>query len=157
MLFYLAAYTAMNLGAFAVMVAVGEGREERLTLDDYAGLAQRNPWLAAAMATFMLSLAGMPPTAGFLGKLYVFQAAVQGGYLWLAIVGVLTSIVALYYYLKVVVAMYMVTPKGSPVASRATASMVLVVVVALFFTVQLGVLPGLYLDLGSLPVVASAK
>jgi NADH-quinone oxidoreductase subunit N len=153
-LFYLVAYTAMNLGAFAVMVAVSEGSEDRLTLDDYAGLAQRNPWLAAAMAIFMLSLAGVPPTAGFLGKVMVFQAAIQGGYLWLAIIGVLTSIAALYYYLKVVVAMYMAKPQSSPRASRATASMVLVVVVALFFTVQLGIIPGLYLDLGGLPVVA---
>ncbi|HEX9016000.1 MAG TPA: NADH-quinone oxidoreductase subunit N [Chloroflexota bacterium] len=156
-LFYLVAYTAMNLGAFAVMVAVSEGTEERAGIKDYEGLAQRNPWLAGAMTVFLLSLAGVPPTAGFLGKLYVFEAAVQGGYLWLAIIGVLTSVVALYYYLKVLAAMWMVRPGTAVVGSRATASAVLVVAVALFFTVQLGLLPGLYLDVSHLPAVALGK
>ncbi|HEX2987113.1 MAG TPA: NADH-quinone oxidoreductase subunit N [Chloroflexota bacterium] len=151
-LFYLVAYTVMNFGAFAVMVAVSGGREERLELSDYAGLAKRSPWLAAAMAVFMLSLSGAPFTPGFLGKLYVFSAAIQGGWLWLALVGVATSLVAFYYYLKVVVVMYMSEPAGEVKPSAATLSMGAVVVVALFFTVQLGVLPSLFFNLSQLPV-----
>lgn len=151
-LFYLVAYTVMNFGAFAVIVAVSEGREERLELSDYAGLAKRNPWLAAAMAIFMLSLSGAPFTAGFLGKLYVFSAAIQGGLLWLALIGVATSLVAFYYYLKVVVVMYMAEPRGERATFGPTFSMAAVVVVALFFTLQLGILPGLFVNLSQLPV-----
>jgi NADH-quinone oxidoreductase subunit N len=151
-LIYLVAYTVMNFGAFAVIVAVSEGREERLELSDYAGLAKRNPWLAAAMAIFMLSLSGAPFTAGFLGKLYVFSAAIQGGLLWLALIGVATSLVAFYYYLKVVVVMYMAEPRGERATFGPTFSMAAVVVVALFFTLQLGILPGLFVNLSQLPV-----
>ncbi len=143
-LFYLLAYTVMNFGAFAVVVAVGQGREEMLSLGDYAGLAKRNPWLAAAMAVFMLSLAGMPFTAGFLAKLYVFSAALEGGYLWLVIVGALTSVVAFYYYLRVIVKMYMAESTGETIPLRPSAPMIAVLIVALFFTLQLGIVPGLF-------------
>lgn len=143
-LFYLVAYTVMNFGAFAVVVAVGGGREERLDISDYTGLAKTNPWLAAAMAVFMLSLAGVPFTAGFLAKLYVFSAALQGGFLWLAVIGALTSVVAFYYYLKVVVKMYMAEPAGEKITLKPSFSMVAVLVIALFFTLQLGILPGLF-------------
>ncbi|HUB09498.1 MAG TPA: NADH-quinone oxidoreductase subunit N [Myxococcales bacterium] len=110
LLFYLAAYTATTAGAFAALAAL-----ERLSPDDpapwdierFAGLARRRPWAAAATALLMLSLAGIPPSAGFVGKLLVFRAAVNAGLVPLAIVGVLASVVGLYYYLRVVVAMYM--------------------------------------------------
>lgn len=153
-LFYLLAYTVMNFGAFGVLVAVGEGREEKLSLADYAGLARRNPWLAASMALFMLSLGGAPFTAGFLAKLYVFSAAVQGGYLWLAIVGVVTSVIAFYYYLKVVVAMYMSEPASKVALQKPTLSMVAVLVVAIFFTLQMGILPNLFYSFSQLPAMA---
>jgi NADH-quinone oxidoreductase subunit N len=100
----------MNVAAFAVIIAVGrfgdsiEGGE---TLDGFAGLAARKPGLAAAMTLFMLSLAGVPPLAGFLAKLYVFGAAIQADLTWLAIVGVVNSAVSAYYYLRVVAVMYM--------------------------------------------------
>ncbi|MGI5835958.1 MAG: NADH-quinone oxidoreductase subunit N [Chloroflexota bacterium] len=142
-LFYLLAYTAMNFGAFAVVVAVSGGREERLEISDYKGLSKTNPWLAASMAVFMLSLAGTPFTAGFLAKLYVFSAAIQGGYLWLTIVGALTSVVAFYYYLNVVVKMYMAEPNGEMQSLKPSFSMAAVLVVALFFTLQLGIMPSL--------------
>jgi len=150
-IFYLLAYTVMNFGAFAVLVAVGDGREERLSLQDYAGLARQSPWLAAAMAVFMLSLAGVPPTVGFWAKLYVFNAAIQGGYLWLALVGIATSVVAAYYYLKVVVAIYFTDPVSEKLILKPTGSMVAVLVVAVFFTLQMGLLPGLFLNLSQLP------
>jgi NADH-quinone oxidoreductase subunit N len=109
-LFYLFGYAFMNVGAFAVIIAVGRfegnaGRGE--TLDDFAGLATRKPWLAATMALFMLSLAGMPPLVGFLGKLYVFGAAVEANLIWLAVIGVINSVISAYYYLRVIVVMYM--------------------------------------------------
>jgi NADH-quinone oxidoreductase subunit N len=110
MLFYLFAYAFMNVGAFAILIAVGrfdgaaEGAE---TLNDLAGLAARKPGLAAAMTLFMLSLAGIPPLVGFLAKLYVFSAAVQAGLVWLAVFGVVNSVISAYYYLRVVVVMYM--------------------------------------------------
>jgi NADH-quinone oxidoreductase subunit N len=109
-LFYLFVYAFMNVGAFAVIIAVGrfEGSTEGgETLEEFAGLANRRPGLAAAMTLFMLSLAGIPPLAGFLAKLYVFGAAVQADMAWLAVFGVINSVISTYYYLRVVVVMYM--------------------------------------------------
>ncbi len=106
-LYYLLAYTFMNLGAFAVVLAVQRRDENDVTTEQMAGLAGRQPLLATLMAVFMFSLAGIPPLAGFFGKLYVFSAAVKEGLAWLAIVGVLNSALAAYYYLRVTVSMFM--------------------------------------------------
>ena len=105
-LFYLAAYTLMNLGAFGVISLLEQSEEKNLSLNDYAGLSQKQPVLAGMMAIFMFSLSGIPPFAGFFGKYYVFAAAVNGGLTWLAIAGVLTSAIGAYYYLRIVVLMY---------------------------------------------------
>jgi NADH-quinone oxidoreductase subunit N len=105
-LFYLAAYTVMNLGAFAVVAAVERSGDRNLTLDDYAGFGKRQPLLAFLFAVFLFALAGVPPFAGFLGKYLVFLSAVKAKMTWLAIVGVLTSLVSAFYYLRVVVLMY---------------------------------------------------
>jgi len=105
-LFYLIVYTFMNVGAFGV-ISLLESEEERfLSFGDYSGLAKTRPFLAALMAVFMFSLSGIPPFAGFLGKYYVFAAAVNAHLTWLAIIGVLTSVVGVYYYLRLVVVMY---------------------------------------------------
>jgi NADH-quinone oxidoreductase subunit N len=106
LLFYLLIYTLMTLGAFGVVI-LAEGKGENLSLTDLSGLAMRHPWVAAAMAVFMISLAGLPPTAGFFAKFYVFRAAIQAGEWGLALIGVLTSVVSVYYYLRVVYYMYM--------------------------------------------------
>jgi NADH-quinone oxidoreductase subunit N len=116
-LFYLLAYALMNVGAFATAIVVappsfppvhrGEGGEPGVEIADYAGLASRRPFLAAAMAIFMLSLAGVPPLAGFMGKFYLFTAAVQADLTWLAIIGVLNSVLSSFFYLRVIVVMYM--------------------------------------------------
>jgi NADH-quinone oxidoreductase subunit N len=110
-LYYLAAYALMTLGAFSVLVVAGGGADRRETLTDLAGLAGKSPALALAMTIFMVSLSGIPPTVGFFGKFYAFGAAVQSGYIGLAVVGVLTSVVAVFYYFRVVVYMYMKPPE----------------------------------------------
>ncbi|MBI3789177.1 MAG: NADH-quinone oxidoreductase subunit N [Ignavibacteriales bacterium] len=105
-LFYLSAYAFMNIGAFGILSWMEQQDDKKLTFDDYAGLSSQHPAVAALMAIFMFSLAGIPPFAGFFGKYYVFLAAVKGGLTWLAIIGVMTSLVSVYYYLRLVVMMY---------------------------------------------------
>ncbi len=144
-LFYLVAYALANFGAWAVVIALeraeGQAHESRagLELRDYAGLGKRNPLLAAAMTVFMLSFIGVPPTLGFVGKFYLFRTTLEGGYLGLALIGVLTSLISAYYYLRIVLIMYM--QEGEPVIQRepwliltATVSAVAVVLLSLFST-----------------------
>lgn len=106
-LFYLVAYALTNLGSWAVVIALEQKEGRGLNLDDYFGLSTKYPGLAASMAVFMLSFIGVPPTLGFVGKFYLFRTVLQGGYVWLAIIGVVTSLISAYYYLRVVVNMYM--------------------------------------------------
>jgi NADH-quinone oxidoreductase subunit N len=157
-LFYLFGYAFMNVGAFAVIIAVGrlEGREGRgETLEGFRGLAARKPGLAAATTLFMLSLAGVPPLVGFLGKLYVFTAAVQAGLAWLAVVGVLNSVVSAYYYLRVVVAMYMREElPGDAVKPVVCPALQVGVGLASVAIVVLGLWPAPILDLASLAAIA---
>ena len=108
MMFYFVAYYLMNLGAFTIAILVSRAQEDGdYQIDDYKGMATRHPWLTAIMTLFMVSLAGIPPTAGFFGKLYVFSAAVEAGFAGLVVLAVLTSAVSVYYYLRPVVYMYM--------------------------------------------------
>jgi NADH-quinone oxidoreductase subunit N len=144
-LFYLAAYTVMNIGAFGIVSFV-EGRYgTKLTFDDYAGLSVRRPYLAALMSVFMFSLAGIPPFAGFVGKYYVFLAAVEADLVWLAVIGVLTSLVSVYYYLRLVVVMYFREGQADVEAEPSLPAMVSVTVAA-FFVLQIGVLPSLIVN-----------
>ncbi|NWG06065.1 MAG: NADH-quinone oxidoreductase subunit N [Chloroflexi bacterium] len=135
-LFYLVAYAVTNFGAWGVVIALEKAENKGLEIADYAGLGRKYPALAAAMTVFMLSLIGFPPTLGMVGKFYLFRAVLTGGYVWLAIIGVLTSLVSAYYYLRVVVTMYM--KDGEPVTERETwlsittgATAILTVVVSL--------------------------
>ncbi len=117
-LFYLVAYAFTNFAAWAVVIAVerqGNGEAGNL-LEDYAGLGRKNPGMAAVMAVAMLSFTGVPPTLGFVGKFYLFRTVVEGGFLGLALLGVLTSLVSAYYYLRVIVVMYM--KDGDPQVRR---------------------------------------
>jgi len=116
MLFFLAAYALTSLGAWAVVIALEQAEAQGLQVDDYAGLGRKSPWLALAMAVFMFSFTGVPPTLGFWGKFLLFKAAVDGGFTWLALIGLLTSLFSAYYYLRVVMVMYM--RPGEPVVRR---------------------------------------
>ncbi|MFZ5908878.1 MAG: NADH-quinone oxidoreductase subunit N [Chloroflexota bacterium] len=115
-LFYLVAYAVTNFGAWGVVIAMEKAEGKGLAISDYAGLGKKYPALAAAMTVFMLSLIGFPPTLGLVGKFYLFRAVLGGGYVGLAIIGVLTSLFSAYYYLRVVVTMYM--QDGEPQAER---------------------------------------
>ncbi len=138
-IFYLALYAIMNLGAFAVLTMLGRGREERVMMSDVAGLGFRQPLLGVAMTVFMLSLGGIPPTAGFMGKIVVFGAAIKRPeLLWLVIAGVLNSVVSVYYYLRVTVSMYMKEPDGEPVGVSWGPAVALAVILALVGTLYFG-------------------
>ena len=141
--FYLAVYSFMNLGAFTVLTMLGRGRDERVLMSDLAGLGFRQPLLGLALTVFMLSLGGIPPTAGFMGKIFVFSVAVKHpALLWLVIAGVLNSVVSVYYYLRVTVSLYMKEPEGEPVAitwgAPAVIALVLTLAATLYFGLQAG-------------------
>ena len=120
-----------------MVVEAAEGRG--LTIEDYAGLSHRRPWVALAMAVFMLSLTGVPPTVGFLAKFYLFRAVLDAGLVWLALVGVATSLVSAYYYLRVVVVMYM-RPGDS--ATRSEGWLNATIGLTALATMVLGLVPG---------------
>jgi NADH-quinone oxidoreductase subunit N len=117
-LFYLVSYAVTNFGAWGVVIALEKSEGKGLQIADYAGLSKKHPALALAMTVFMLSLIGLPPTIGLVGKFYLFRAVIDGGFYGLAIIGVLTSLISAYYYLRVVVTMYM--KDGEPTAERET-------------------------------------
>ena len=115
-LFYLVAYAVTNFGAWGVVIAMEKSEGSGLAISDYAGLGRKRPALAAAMTIFMLSLIGLPPTLGLVGKFYLFRSVIAGGFYGLAIIGVVTSLISAYYYLRVVVTMYM--REGEPATER---------------------------------------
>lgn len=138
-LFYLVAYVLTNFGAWGVVIALEKAEGKNLEIADYAGLAKKYPTLAAAMTVFMLSFIGFPPTLGMVGKFYLFSAVIAGGFPGLAVIGVLTSLVSAYYYLRVVVNMYM--REGDPTIEREpwldfTTAFTAIVTVALSFVPQ---------------------
>ena len=145
-LFYLLAYAVTNIGALGIVALLGSAHSEHDELRDFAGLWRSRPGLSGLMTIFLLSLGGFPPTAGFIGKWYIFSAALQEGHYWLAIIGVLTSVVSVFFYLRIVVMMYMT--EGTDVVRprlpvTAVAGLALVTI-AVFY---LGILPARVLDL----------
>jgi NADH-quinone oxidoreductase subunit N len=109
-MFYLAAYALMNIGAFAVIIHIAGKGERHLRIEDLAGLGQRQPLTAAMLTIFLLSFIGVPLTGGFFGKFYIFRAALESNLIWLTVLGLLNSAVAAYYYLRLLVVMYMYEP-----------------------------------------------
>jgi NADH-quinone oxidoreductase subunit N len=151
-LFYLLAYTFTTAGAFGAILLVERSDGEAVEVGDYAGLARRNPVLAATLGLFLLSLVGVPPLAGFVGKFYIFGSAVRAGYLWLTVLGVLNSAVAAYYYLRVIVYMYMREPEGVDVRLVPSFAGGVALAIAVVGIVLLGVMPAPFADLAQVAV-----
>jgi NADH-quinone oxidoreductase subunit N len=152
-LFYLLAYTVTNLGAFGGIIALGNGSHERESVSDLAGAAKDHPLIAAALTICMLSLAGFPPFAGFVGKFLIFSGAVENGRAWLAVVGVLNSLVSAYFYLRPVVEMYMHAPAEGWTNKRISPFVVAALLLCVFGTIMLGLDPSSVLDLAPVAIL----
>ncbi|MBP7148290.1 MAG: NADH-quinone oxidoreductase subunit N [Acidobacteria bacterium] len=137
---YMVAYTFTNLGAFALVAMLRREGMAGDRVEDFAGMARRAPWLAAAMTVFLLSLAGIPATAGFIGKWWLFASAIEGGFGWLAVVAAVNTAISLYYYVRVIVKMYMDVP-GDALAYSLTPAVTAAIVIALAGTLIIGLWP----------------
>ena len=146
-LFYSLAYALMTIGAFGMVVFLAHGAVRGDQIDDFTGLAQKHPMAAAIMLLFLLSLTGIPPTAGFVGKLYLFAAAVESGYYWLVIIAVVNSAISLFYYMRVVVAMYMRDVPSGGIATSPSFALNVALLLAAAGTLLLGIFPGPILEL----------
>ncbi|MGB5530448.1 MAG: NADH-quinone oxidoreductase subunit N [Ignavibacteriaceae bacterium] len=144
--FYLAVYTFMNLAAFGIISLIEGENDTNLSIDSYAGLGSRNPVLAALLAIIMFSLAGIPPLAGFFAKYYVFIAAIKSNLTWLAILGIISSVISVYFYLRIVVLMYFKEGDQETIPSKSFSGM-LGVVISVLLVILIGILPGSLLDL----------
>jgi NADH-quinone oxidoreductase subunit N len=140
-LYYLAVYSVMNLGAFGIVSLLGRGTDERVRVQELAGIGFSRPWIAVAFAVFMLGLAGIPPTAGFLGKFYLFRAALSEGHVLLVIAAVLNSVIAVYYYLRPIVVMYMTQPDAEILEVSPALPATIALAALVIATFWLGVLP----------------
>ena len=141
-LFYLAVYAVASVGAFGMILLLEREGEEAVDLAAFGGLAGRHPILAAGLTIFLLALVGMPPTAGFVGKFYLFSAAIQRGLVALAVIAVLNSVVAAYYYLRLIVYMYMREPEGAPTTAFVTPAASIALGLSAWVTLQVGLWPG---------------
>jgi NADH-quinone oxidoreductase subunit N len=149
-LFYLLSYALVKVGAFTIVSDLGGRGERYLTLDDFAGLGTRQPFAAAALSILLLSLLGLPMTAGFFGKFYIFKAAVNAHLIWLAVIMTINSVIGAYYYLRLIVVMYMREYKGTIPAEAPTGLSVtsaMVVAVTVLATLYLGLAPNHVLGL----------
>ena len=149
-LFYLLSYALVKVGAFTIVSQLGGKDEKYVTLEDYAGLSQRHPVAAAALSLFLLSLLGLPVTAGFFGKFYVFKAAVNSNLIWLAVLMAVNSIIGAYYYFKLIVAMYMrdsseESAAAAPISFSLTVDIVLAI--SAISTIYFGLFPNQILRL----------
>jgi len=140
-MFYTASYAAMNVGAFAVVSHFASAGERYVTLEDYEGLGRSSPLLAATLTIFLLSLIGIPMTAGFFAKFYVFSAALRANLVWLTLIGVANSAVGAYYYLRIIVVMYMREARKEVPVARISFGLAVALSVCTFATLYLGILP----------------
>jgi len=147
LLFYLAVYAVMDLGAFGILGTMSGAGPDLDALEDLQGLGYSQPWRAAVLALCLISLAGLPPAAGFMGKLLLFKAVLQAHYVVLPVIGILTVIISIYYYLQVVVHLYMHTPGEAPASPRPEVSGALAGAVIFILLLWLGLLPGALLTL----------
>jgi NADH-quinone oxidoreductase subunit N len=146
-LFYMLSYAFMNIGAFAIIILVGKKGEENNNVSDYAGFGFKHPLLGMCMSIFLFSLAGIPPAAGFIGKFYLFSGAIQAGYIWLAIIGVLNSAASVYYYLRVMVFMYMKDPTEEFEWLKVSPALALCLFISVAGVMIPGIVPGKLLEL----------
>ena len=152
-LFYFLAYTFITVGVFGTVILLERREYAGETYEDYAGLARRSPLLAAMMLLFLLALTGIPPTGGFVGKIYLFAAAVEAGWIWVAVVGVLTSAVSLYYYLGLVVQMYLKDSGEATPQPLYAPGLIGTIAVCAVLTLILGLLPGPFIDLAKASLI----
>jgi NADH-quinone oxidoreductase subunit N len=146
-MFYLASYALMNVGAFAVVTHFSRKGESYVEVQDLAGLGVRQPVTAALFSIFLLSLIGVPLTGGFFGKFYIFKAALDGGLVWLTVLGLLNSAVAAYYYLRIIVVMYMHEPgESTDTLTAPGAGLTVALWGSALGTLLLGVYPSVILD-----------
>jgi len=131
----------MNLGAFTCVILFGKKGEENILITDYAGVGFKYPLLAASMTVFLLSMAGIPPLGGFMAKLYIFSAAVEAKFYWLAILGVLNSAISVYYYLRVTVLMYFRESEREITGLQFSPAPVIALILALIGTFYMGIFP----------------
>jgi NADH-quinone oxidoreductase subunit N len=144
--FYLIAYTFMNLGAFGI-VSLIEGKDEtNLNINSYAGLSEKSPMLALLLSVFMFALAGLPPFAGFFGKYYVFISAVKANITWLAVIGVLSSAIGVYFYIRIVVLMYFKESQSEFTVQYSNTGL-LAVFISFLLVILLGIVPGSVINL----------
>lgn len=146
-LFYILAYTFMNIGALAVVIIVSQKGDEFIQIHDFAGLGFKHPGLAVAMSLFMLSMAGIPPTAGFVGKFYIFSAAIKSGYIGLAVIGVINSVISVFYYLRIMVIMYMKEPTRDFNPLTLSPLIVVAIVLSVIGTLHLGIFPSKIMEI----------
>jgi len=144
MLYYLMVYSFMNIGAFTAVIMLQKKGDNGSDLDSFAGLGARHPFIALCMSIFLLSLAGVPPLAGFMGKFYVFSTAVKAHYYWLAIIGFLNSVVAAYYYLRVMMYMYFKEPIGESEAADRAPQYGLVMLICIWALLHMGIFPKVF-------------
>ena len=149
LVYYLIAYSATTMGAFAIVAYVGSKNRERLLVDDWAGLASQHPAVALAMTVLLLSFGGVPPTGGFFAKFYIFKAAMEvydGQLLWLVVVGVINSAISIYYYLRIVTAMYF-REASQPFSVLRSPGLAFVIALMPLVVLEMGIMPGWWLRL----------
>jgi NADH-quinone oxidoreductase subunit N len=147
--YYLAAYAVMSLGAFTVVQVFARQNERHVAVTDYSGMGFRNPFLSISLSVFLISLAGIPVTGGFMGKLFLFSAAMQNQMYLVVIIGVIASAIGLYYYLRVIVLMYMGEPGAENALVRVPTAAKIAIIVMVLGTFYLGIYPGPFLELVS--------
>jgi NADH-quinone oxidoreductase subunit N len=140
--FYLLTYAIMNMGAFAVITLIARRGDQQTTVDDYNGIGFASPVLAFSLSLFLLSLLGMPLTAGFMGKIFVFSAALKQGYTWLVVIGVLNTAISAYYYLRLIIVMFFRERTGTWEVPRIPASVAIALLLTILGVFYLGLFPG---------------
>ncbi len=151
-LFYMLSYAFMNIGAFAIVILVSKKGDTNSNVSDFAGLGFKRPLLALAMTLFLFSLAGVPPAAGFIGKFYLFSGAIQQGYIWLAVIGVLNSAASVYYYLRIMVFMYFKESTEDFAWVQVTAPVAIALIIAAAGTLIPGIVPSIILQYAQMAV-----